>query len=420
MPRRLSWLVSLPLILAGCTGQEPPARAALPDVAAIVEPPEPCSLVVGDGLGVDVKEVVAGSPAEGAIEVGDRIVTLDGTDLTTVDDLFLVMESKAPGDRIEIALVRADQPNEVSIELAADPDSPERPIMGVLVGTAYQRVLPAELAGDPSVTGRLARLVEVEEELFVLDPVSGHWSNLATSAPDEGYQTLKGGLLVLEEAGTDQAALRLLPDASVRITGSAAAPERLLGPVGDIVAVLALTDGGSTGSDPVYSILGVETATGRVQWEWEVPADLGGVPRYAVTSPERRRILVVATPGDQFADSRHVVLDDRGEVAVDQDRLGPLTGNPVFGWFSSRTLFFQEPDGDLALFDLVEDEVRPISLPASITIDDQTRLWTVGDGKNVLVANRRTLVRANLVDGGEVRVLAERCQVTTDNPGYGV
>jgi hypothetical protein len=129
---------------------------------------------------------------------------------------------------------------------------------------------------------------------------------------------------------------------------------------------------------------------------------------------------VVATPGDQFADSRHVVLDDRGEVAVDQDRLGPLTGNPVFGWFSSRTLFFQEPDGDLALFDLVEDEVRPISLPASITIDDQTRLWTVGDGKNVLVANRRTLVRANLVDGGEVRVLAERCQVTTDNPGYGV
>jgi hypothetical protein len=30
------------------------------------------------------------------------------------------------------------------------------------------------------------------------------------------------------------------------------------------------------------------------------------------------------------------------------------------------------------------------------------------------------LVRANLVDGGEVRVLAEGCQVSTDNPGYGV
>jgi len=116
MPRRLSWLVSLPLILAGCTGQEPPARAALPDVAVIVEPPEPCSLLVGEGLGVDVKEVVAGSPAEGTIEVGDRMVTLDGTDLATVDDLFVVMESKAPGDRIGIALVRDDQPIEVSID----------------------------------------------------------------------------------------------------------------------------------------------------------------------------------------------------------------------------------------------------------------------------------------------------------------
>lgn len=387
-------------------------------MAAIVEPPEPCSLLVGEGLGVDVKEVVAGSPADGNLEVGDRMVTLDGRDLTTVEDLFAVMESKAPGDRLAITLVRDDQPIEVPIELGADPDSPGRAVMGVRVGTAYERVLPADMTGDPTITGRLARVVEVEEELFVLDPISGRWSNLSMAVPDEDFQTVQGGLLILEQAGTDQAALRLLPDDTVRIVGSVATPIRLLGPVGDTVAVLGITDGASTGADAVYSILAVEPAAGRVEWEWEAPP--GGIPRYAVTSPERRRLLVVTTPGDQFADFSHVVIDDRGEVAVGGDRLEALAGNPVFGWFSTRALLFQESDGDLALLDLLEEEVRPISLPSSITIDDQTRLWTVGDGKNVLVANRRTLVRADLVDGGEVRVLAERCQVNTSNPGYGV
>ena len=71
-----------------------------------------------NAYGVYVVEVVKGGPAEKAgLQAGDRIVSVDGTEIASKDDLGTLMQKHAAGDTLSITVARGGQMQTVSLTL---------------------------------------------------------------------------------------------------------------------------------------------------------------------------------------------------------------------------------------------------------------------------------------------------------------
>ena len=71
-----------------------------------------------NAYGVYVVEVVKGGPAEKAgLQAGDRIVSVDGTELASKDDLGTLMQKHAAGDTLSITIAREGQMQTVNVTL---------------------------------------------------------------------------------------------------------------------------------------------------------------------------------------------------------------------------------------------------------------------------------------------------------------
>jgi serine protease Do len=68
--------------------------------------------------GVLVRSVADGSPAAAAgVERGDLIVSAAGRPLERIDVLYEALDSAAPGDRLELGVVRGTEERDISVEL---------------------------------------------------------------------------------------------------------------------------------------------------------------------------------------------------------------------------------------------------------------------------------------------------------------
>ena len=71
-----------------------------------------------NAYGVYVVDVVKGGPAEKAgLQAGDRIVSIDGTEIATKDDLGTLMQKHAAGDTLSISIARDGQMQTVNVTL---------------------------------------------------------------------------------------------------------------------------------------------------------------------------------------------------------------------------------------------------------------------------------------------------------------
>ena len=71
-----------------------------------------------NAYGVYVVEVVKGGPAEKAgLQAGDRIVSVDGTEIASKDDLGTLMQEHSAGDTLSITIARDGQMQTVSLTL---------------------------------------------------------------------------------------------------------------------------------------------------------------------------------------------------------------------------------------------------------------------------------------------------------------
>ena len=71
-----------------------------------------------NAYGVYVVEVVKGGPAEKAgLQAGDRIVSVDGTEIASKDDLGTLMQKHAAGDTLSITIARDGQIQTVNVTL---------------------------------------------------------------------------------------------------------------------------------------------------------------------------------------------------------------------------------------------------------------------------------------------------------------
>ena len=96
---------------------------------------------LGDG-----EECAEFFPSDEQIDPADRILEADGVALDSVDDLSAVLAEKRPGDTVDL---RIDRPGvgeqEVTVELSASPDDPDRTIIGFFPFDPAVITLPFEV-----------------------------------------------------------------------------------------------------------------------------------------------------------------------------------------------------------------------------------------------------------------------------------
>ena len=122
----------------------------------------------------EIAETVPDSlAAEANIQKGDRIVSVDGERSRDWEGFVQNVGQKRPGDTVELVISRDGQERTVSGELIADPDNPDRALVGV------RPVVVEDTYGPVAAVGQAAgRCVEITATLgtFVGDLVTGQES----------------------------------------------------------------------------------------------------------------------------------------------------------------------------------------------------------------------------------------------------
>ena len=74
---------------------------------------------------VQVIDVMCGGPSEGRLQLGDVIVAVDGTPITSADEVRPLVVAKKPGDTVEFTVERDGTRTTVPVELGERPEAPK-------------------------------------------------------------------------------------------------------------------------------------------------------------------------------------------------------------------------------------------------------------------------------------------------------
>ena len=87
---------------------------------------------------VAVAEVGEGTPADGKLEVGDVIVSVDGTPITDADALLKAIRRHRPGEDVAVVVTRDERELTVTLKTVAYPESPTIPRIGITPGYDFE------------------------------------------------------------------------------------------------------------------------------------------------------------------------------------------------------------------------------------------------------------------------------------------
>jgi len=394
--------------MSGCAGQEPPPRSPLPDAAEVVPLPVKCGFQVGEGQGVNIDDVIADSGADGVLAVGDLLIAVNGEGIANADQLREALTRQDVGDTVSVDVIRDGEEVSTEILLGPNPDAPERPMLGVMIVTAFERLAPEEVGTDVEV-GDLARAVGIGSSIYVLDPATGNWASLGAEMPDGAWAAAGQSILTLENATTPESALV-----------DAVSGDRLVFDLGDWWAVNIL---GSVASDTVLSvarpipgdtelvelaIVVIDFHRRAVEWIWQIDQPIG-VPVATFPSPDGARLLVAGQ--DQEDDTlRYTVLSaEDGFPMASSDTLAAAEATVALGWFDDESFLVSTGTGSLQMVDAASGVTADAALPAAV--GQVSRLATIGDGVHLLAESGTSLIMLDLSGTTEIRTLADHCQV---------
>ena len=113
------------------------------------------TLVPGDVLIQDIvcleanadgTECVTWSPSDEVLDPGDRILSVEGEELTGVEDLTRILADRSAGDVVSMKIDRPEVgPLDVDVELTSSPEEPDRTIVGFYPFDTRRVELPFEL-----------------------------------------------------------------------------------------------------------------------------------------------------------------------------------------------------------------------------------------------------------------------------------
>lgn len=367
-----------------------------------------CGFQVGEGQGVNIDDVIADSGADGVLAVGDLLIAVNGDGIANADQLREALARQDVGDTVSVDVIRDGEEISTEILLGPNPDAPERPMLGVMIVTAFERLEPEEVGTDVEV-GDLARAVGIGSSIYVLDPVTGNWASLGVEMPDEAWAAAGQAILTLENATTPESALV-----------DAVSGDRLVFDLGDWWGVNIL---GSVGSDTVLSVARpipgdtelVELAVvvidfhrRAVEWIWQIDQPIG-VPVATFPSPDGARLLVAGQ--DQEDDTlRYTVLSaEDGFPMASSDTLAAAEATVALGWFDDESFLVSTGTGSLLMVDAASGVSADAALPAAV--GQVSRLATIGDGVHLLAESGTSLIMLDLSGTTEIRTLADHCQV---------
>ena len=93
-------------------------------------------------------------PSAAQLDEGDTIVSVDGTDIETIDDLTAALEDNDPGDTVAVTVDRVDVGEvDVEVELMESPDEAGKGIIGFVPFDTTSVRLPFEIAFDTGEIG---------------------------------------------------------------------------------------------------------------------------------------------------------------------------------------------------------------------------------------------------------------------------
>ena len=98
--------------------------------------------------GVLVTSVAPDAPAAKRLEVGDVIVAVDDVPVRTPAELRARISRRTPGDDVRFTLRRGGKSIEVTVKTVANPQDPERAIVGILVDQDADVKLPLDVDID--------------------------------------------------------------------------------------------------------------------------------------------------------------------------------------------------------------------------------------------------------------------------------
>ncbi|MDQ3958680.1 MAG: PDZ domain-containing protein [Actinomycetota bacterium] len=83
------------------------------------------------GAGARVLSTVEGAPADGLFEEGDRVVAVDGTEVTTACDVIEAVNERRAGDTLRIDVVREGRRRALTVTAADHPAQPGAAFVGI-------------------------------------------------------------------------------------------------------------------------------------------------------------------------------------------------------------------------------------------------------------------------------------------------
>jgi regulator of sigma E protease len=126
------------------------------------------------GVKPEVREIEPGSMAERVgIQQGDRLVAVDGRRVGAWEGFTREVEDRSPGEEISVTVERGGEERTFSGELGADPNAPDRALVGVRPEVEMTRYGPFEAVG--MAVGQVIRVTGLLG-VFVGDLVTGERS----------------------------------------------------------------------------------------------------------------------------------------------------------------------------------------------------------------------------------------------------
>ena len=97
---------------------------------------------------VVVSSVRGGTPADGKLEPGDELLTIDTTTITVVEDVAKAMSSVKPGETVTVRYKREGKEGTTRITTTASPADPNRAFLGITIGETYEAPFAIDFSLD--------------------------------------------------------------------------------------------------------------------------------------------------------------------------------------------------------------------------------------------------------------------------------
>jgi PDZ domain-containing protein len=110
-------------------------------------------------LQIEVLDVTKGSPADGKLRTRDRILEIDGTKITKVEQVSSRIRAAGVGKPVEFVIRRGNRTRTVTLTSKPSPDDPKVARVGVQIGTGYDFPFDVSVRLGEEIGGPSAGLI---------------------------------------------------------------------------------------------------------------------------------------------------------------------------------------------------------------------------------------------------------------------